>query len=241
MSVNANDANEALVLWPCEHPKQRVTSRLPGLNLMADAGLAPLLTACRDAGISVISGCEDACGHGHAKALFDEREDARAFLILCYDSLAEGEFHVDIESHDDEGTAFIVVTFPTREIAAIAERVRRARGACDDAIAIHYVTHLGWLHTHGMDAHGLPELEMRLVPAYLADAAAGLLQQVCDSMLRRGTHVEAGETMEVSEVSRFRFIKPEALLGGEDHYDMERLQIVDLEPTCDGCGGSALS
>jgi hypothetical protein len=241
MFANANVANEALVLWPCEHSKQRVASGLLGLDLMVDAGFAQLLMACRDAGIGVISGCEDACGHGHAKVLFDEREDARAFLALCYDSLVEGDLRVDIEPLDSEGKAFIAVTFPSGAIAAITERVLRARGACHDAIAIHYVNDSGWMHTHGMDAHGLPELEIRDVPAYLAVGADWLLQQVCDYMLCTGTHINAGETMSVSAGTVFTFIEPEPMPGKEDHYDMERLQIVDLESTCDCCGGSALS
>ncbi len=104
-----------------------------------------------------------------------------------------------------------------------------------EAISIQYVIDSGWLHTHGMDAEGLPELEMRHVPAFLADAAAGLLRQVCGYMLESGTSIRADETMSTSPRTRFKFVKPEPMPGEEGHYESERLQIVDHEPVCDCC------
>jgi hypothetical protein len=102
--------------------------------------------------------------------------------------------------------------------------------------SVEYVIGPGWLHTHGMDAAGLPELEMRHVPAFLAEAAAGLLREVCDYMLETGRRIESGHTMSTSSRTRFKFVTPEPMQGDEDHYESERLQIVDHEPLCDCCG-----
>src|SRR5258706_7858742 len=41
----------------------------------------------------------------------------------------------------------------------------------------------GWPHTHGMDAHGLPELELRDIPGFLARDAGAILRQVCDYLM----------------------------------------------------------
>ncbi len=75
----------------------------------------------------------------------------------------------------------------------------------------------GWVHTHGMDEYGLPELEIRDVPGFLAEDAARLLNHVCDYMLDSGNVIKLGETMAVSSRSRFRFIKSEAIPGEEEH------------------------
>lgn len=45
----------------------------------------------------------------------------------------------------------------------------------------------GWIHTHGLAARGLPELELRGVPLFLRDAAAGLLDDVAGYLLNDAT------------------------------------------------------
>ena len=50
----------------------------------------------------------------------------------------------------------------------------------------------GWIHTHGMDALGLPELEIRNCPLFLGEFAAEILRTVCDYMLDSGKVVKAG-------------------------------------------------
>ena len=72
-------------------------------------------------------------------------------------------------------------------------------------VDIHWVTDRGWVHTHGMDALGLPELEIRDCPAYFGEAAARILRQVCDYMLDSGKVVKAGENMGISERTMFHF------------------------------------
>jgi hypothetical protein len=93
----------------------------------------------------------------------------------------------------------------------------------------------GWVHTHGMDRLRLPELEIRECPAFLGESAAHILRAVCDYMLDSGTAVKAGETMGISERTTFRFAKPSPIPGEEQHYEVERLQIVEMEGCCDEC------
>ena len=66
--------------------------------------------------------------------------------------------------------------------------------------------------------------------------AADLIRHVCDYMLDTGTRIRTGETMETSPRTRFRLVRAEPQPGEEDHYTVERLQIVDVENTCDCCG-----
>jgi hypothetical protein len=111
---------------------------------------------------------------------------------------------------------------------------RRKIGSED--IQIEYILGSGWVHTHGMDAAGMPELEVRHVPAFLAEAAADLLNRVCDYMLRTGKRIRHGETMQTSPRTHVRFVCPEPMPENEDHYAVERLQVLDIEPDCSCCG-----
>ena len=101
---------------------------------------------------------------------------------------------------------------------------------------MHWVIGTGWIHTHGMAERGYPEVEVRGVPDFLAESAAGLIRHVCNYMLDEEVRIKPGETMETSPRTRFRLIKAEPLPGEEDHYLVERLQIVDVEQVCDCCG-----
>ena len=94
----------------------------------------------------------------------------------------------------------------------------------------------GWVHTHGMDRLGLPELEMRDVPGFLAESAAALLEHICDYMIDSGKKVSVGETMAVSKRTTFRFVKAEPIPGHDNHYETERWQIVEVECQCAECG-----
>lgn len=104
-------------------------------------------------------------------------------------------------------------------------------------VRFDWVLGTGWVHSHGMDRYGLPELEVRNVPDFLAEAAARLLRHVCNYMLDSGRTVRAEETMATSPNTRFRFVRPEPMPGMESHYETERLQIVDVEGVCGCCGG----
>src|SRR3954469_8897153 len=97
----------------------------------------------------------------------------------------------------------------------------------EDFVQIEHVIGTGWIHTHWNRGEGFPELEIRDVPMFLSKPAADLLNRVCDYMLRTGKRVQAGETMS-STGAVFRFVMPEPIPDNEDHYEGERLQIVDI-------------
>jgi hypothetical protein len=98
---------------------------------------------------------------------------------------------------------------------------------------LHHVTGTGWVHTHGLASLGLPELEVRGVPDFLAEDAARLLNLVAGYMRKK--RVKLGETMATSPRTSFRFIKADPIPGNEDHYEDERWQIVDVETVCECC------
>ena len=74
------------------------------------------------------------------------------------------------------------------------------------------------------------------MPDFLAESAAALIQRVCNYMLEQAVCIKPGETMATSPRTRFRLIKAEPFPGAEDHYTVERLQIVDVEHVCECCG-----
>jgi hypothetical protein len=94
----------------------------------------------------------------------------------------------------------------------------------------------GWVHMHGMDRFGRPELEMRGIPGCLVEGAARILQHVGDYMIDSGADVSVGETMALSDRTVFRFVKAVPIRGEEEHYQVERWQIVEVEPRCEACG-----
>ena len=102
-------------------------------------------------------------------------------------------------------------------------------------LKLHHVLGEGWIHTHGMQAHDLPELEVRGVPGFLLIPAGDLLRQVCEYMLVTGKVVRAGETMKVGPV-RVRFAEPVPQAGHEDHYRHPRLEVLDAGQNCECCG-----
>jgi hypothetical protein len=111
-------------------------------------------------------------------------------------------------------------------------------------VQFHYLTDgretKGWVHTHGMDCFGLPELEMRDIPGFLVEDAARMLKAVCDYMLDSGNKVCVGETMALSDRTVFRFVMSVPIPGEEEHYEVERWQIVEVEHRCEECGLKSL-
>jgi hypothetical protein len=88
-----------------------------------------------------------------------------------------------------------------------------------------------------MAALGFPEIEVRHVQAFLAEDAGRLVRHVCDYMLDSGKRIKPGETMATSPRTTLQFVIAKPMLGHEDHYDVERLLIVETEPVCECCGG----
>jgi hypothetical protein len=98
----------------------------------------------------------------------------------------------------------------------------------------------GWLHTHGLAAHGKPELEIRNIPVFVGAAAAGLLNDVADYVLNTTRPVAPGDLVRWGRVAvRLAEARPDPA-GGYDpeHYVVPRLQLVDApeDPClCDDC------
>lgn len=95
-----------------------------------------------------------------------------------------------------------------------------------------------WVHTHGLEAFGLPELEIRgVMPCFLLPAAAGILVEVADYLLNGGRAVSLGQALALDEVTLVRIGRAEPLPGQLDHYGHERWMVVDVPtsycPLCD--------
>jgi hypothetical protein len=108
---------------------------------------------------------------------------------------------------------------------------------------IHAVPELGWIHTHGLDRLGLPELEMLHVPGFLMEDAARLINFVGEYLRKPAKPVLVGQTMQTSDHTRFRFVRgtadwmdtADAAADEVGHYAVERWRIVDVEPLCSCC------
>jgi hypothetical protein len=111
-------------------------------------------------------------------------------------------------------------------------------------IELHHVTDgpaRGWLHTHGLAAHGKPELEIRNVPVFLGRLAAGLLNDLADYLLNDATApLRAGESIAYGS-SSIHVVEghadPDAGYDPE-HYRDVRLVLTDppeAAGACDEC------
>ena len=93
-----------------------------------------------------------------------------------------------------------------------------------------------WVHTHGLAKYGYPDLEIRDLPFFMVEGAARLLNSVGQYMLANKACIKADENMQSGSLF-LHFVEPEPFAGTEDHYEVERLQIVDPPgiTLCDGC------
>lgn len=97
----------------------------------------------------------------------------------------------------------------------------------------------GWVHTHGLDRFGRPELEIRNVPTLFSAAACALLNEVADYMVN-GTDkpVLAGQNMQLGQHTLLKFHKaePDDKAGYDtNHYTVPRLQILGIDQKCSCC------
>ena len=106
----------------------------------------------------------------------------------------------------------------------------------DAGLDFHFVIGTGWLHSHGMARRGLPGVEARGVPAYLADAATGHLRALCRRMIRSGRRLPLGEVVEAARGTPVRFVRADPIPGEEGHYTAERWLLQDVKPACSCCG-----
>jgi hypothetical protein len=112
------------------------------------------------------------------------------------------------------------------------------------AIVLHHVSDgpaRGWLHTHGLAAHGKPELEVRNVPLFLGALVAGLLNDFADYLLNDATApLLAGESIRFGS-SSIHVVEGHADLDAgyePGHYRDLRLVLVDPPDTgcaCEEC------
>lgn len=96
---------------------------------------------------------------------------------------------------------------------------------------IHFVQtgeHKGWVHTHGLCDFDIPELEIRGVPTFLMEAAAGILQTIALTTLNAEPGaVKLREDVATSAVTVFRLVKLPLL--DEDAHPGERWTVVERE------------
>lgn len=102
----------------------------------------------------------------------------------------------------------------------------------------------GWVHTHGLEDVGLPELELRHAPLTLAGLGFKLLNFIGQEMLDAQDagkepyepgHIKRIGSLPIDLVS-FRYLDP--IPGQEDHYTAPRLALVEPEflvGTCSCC------
>jgi hypothetical protein len=143
----------------------------------------------------------------------------------------------------------------TEDIMAQTRRTRRPGPAAGRRlnprreIELHLVSDgpsKGWLHTHGLAAHGKPELEIRNVPLFLGPLAAGLLNDFADYLLNDATApLLADQLVQIGRSTMQVVARGPDEPAGYDaaHYERGvRLTLVDPPPTgceCDECAMEA--
>ncbi len=116
---------------------------------------------------------------------------------------------------------------------------RRPRLEAMREIVVHHVTDgpaKGWIHTHGLEAHGRPELEIRNVPLFLGGAATGLLNDLAEYLMNDAVSpLVAGELIAWGRWSiQALAARPDDDAGFDpEHYRTTRLMLVDAPS--DGC------
>lgn len=182
-------------------------------------------------------------------ATFDEAKVAAIdwlenLIDLCRDRIEEIYSADTYEAHVSPGSDEGCLGVEGREVRSCHDLPSGKEGIGNSSKAIgtkervifHWVIGSGWVHSHGMESLGLPEVEVRDVPAFLAEAAADLLREVCDYMIESGKRIKPGETMALSQRTRCRFLAAEPTPGDEAHYRAERLTVVEVKSVCDCCG-----
>lgn len=106
-----------------------------------------------------------------------------------------------------------------------------------DGLKVQQVVHLHavfgndvpftWIHTHGLVTYGYPELEIRNLPVFMFHEGARLLNQLGQYMIDNKVGFKAGENMQIGDGRFIRFWEPPPFPSAQDHYEVERLAIVD--------------
>lgn len=95
----------------------------------------------------------------------------------------------------------------------------------------------GWVHTHGLAALGLPELEIRGVkPSFLMSAAAALLRDIAEYMAHGPRAVRVGDELVLDEHTFVVLARADPLPEAADHYGDDRWCVEELPaPRCRWC------
>jgi hypothetical protein len=118
---------------------------------------------------------------------------------------------------------------------------RRPDGTIDpvQVIQVHVVADETsvWAHTHGLEAFGLPELEVRDAPTYLATPAGTLLNAVADYLLNSGRAVRLGEGIRVDGYGTLTLEVAVPQERFADHYERVRWTVRSLpvDVMCECC------
>lgn len=118
-----------------------------------------------------------------------------------------------------------------------------SKTSVQELITIHAVSDgpgtKGWVHTHGLAKYGLPELEIRAIPLFLAPSAAVLLNVLAEYLLTSEKEVKLGESIQVDQQVVICLAKLDPI--NHTHYECERWAVVDaIEGACDFCEGSGV-
>jgi hypothetical protein len=128
------------------------------------------------------------------------------------------------------------------------QRALRGRARLDPRreIVLHHLTDgpaRGWLHTHGLAAHGKPELEIRKVPRFLSGPAAGILNDLAEYLLNdAAVPLVPGDLVHLGRSTiRVLAARPDEDAGYDRaHYDgCIRLLLVDPPDAECACGECA--
>lgn len=101
-------------------------------------------------------------------------------------------------------------------------------------VSIHCESYLDWFYTTGMSEYGLPELEMRNVPAFLEEAVKEVLMDICEELLDKCPPLQITDWLSFAEPdissanTIFVFRRSTPIPGHEEHYRAERWEVISV-------------
>lgn len=93
--------------------------------------------------------------------------------------------------------------------------------------------HLDWFYTTGMSEYGLPELEMRNVPAFLEGAVKEVLMLICEELLDKCPPLQIDDWLSFADSipganTVFCFRRSTPIPGLEDYFRGERWEVISV-------------
>jgi hypothetical protein len=104
----------------------------------------------------------------------------------------------------------------------------------EEIINNNVVVHLveGWVHTHGMNELGLPELEMKNIPLFLMRDAGKLINHIASYMHKNkdgSNPVKLGQRFATNALCVVEFKKATPIEGQDYHYESEVWEVVSAD------------